>query len=70
MDEKLKSAITEAVRERKQDDIVADELIAWIDAVTSGNESLEDKQSLSRRLGLLFEAVKVEESDTAAKADK
>jgi hypothetical protein len=30
---------------------------AWLDAVTSGNESIEDKEEVFRRLDAIFESI-------------
>ena len=54
-DLKIHEAIREAVADSGQNEGLADKLIAWFEAVASGNESLSNKDSVSRRLDLLYE---------------
>lgn len=53
--EKIQEAIKEAVADFGQNEGLADKLIAWFEAVAIGNESLTNKESVSRRLDLLYE---------------
>ncbi len=52
---KIQEAIKEAVADFGQNEGLADKLIAWFESVASGNESLTNKDSVSRRLDLLYE---------------
>ncbi len=54
-DAKIQEAIREAVADFGQNEGLADKLIAWFEAVANGNESLANKDSVSRRLDLLYE---------------
>lgn len=54
-DAKIQKAIREAVADFGQNDGLADKLIAWFEAVVNGNENLANKDSVSRRLDLLYE---------------
>ena len=60
MDPKIVEAIEEAVREKDQSDALARRLTAWFDAVSSGNEDLNDRQSADRHLELLYGEVQLD----------
>lgn len=53
-DAKIQKAIREAVADFGQNEGLADKLIAWFEAVANGNENLANKDSVSRRLDLLY----------------
>ena len=57
IDPKIAEAIEEAVAETKQSKALSQKIIAWTEAVMSGNESAQDAQSAQRRLDLLYDAV-------------
>jgi hypothetical protein len=63
IDERIESAIREAVEMHNQPDVVADKIIKWFENVADGNESIEDKDDYRRRLETLFDAVEVDTSD-------
>ena len=52
---KIQEAIKEAVADFGQNEGLADKLIPWFEAVANGNENLANKDSVSRRLDLLYE---------------
>lgn len=54
-DAKIQEAIKESVADSGQNEGLADKLIAWFEAVANGNDSLANKDSVSRRLDLLYE---------------
>ncbi len=54
LDPKIKEAIQTAVRAVDQGDLLSRELVAWFDAVSSGNEKLTDRESTDRRLERLY----------------
>ena len=54
VDPKIVDAIREAAQEKKQSLALAERLVAWFDAVASGNEDINDRQSATRRLELLY----------------
>jgi hypothetical protein len=60
VDPKVIIAIESTVSELGQTPLLAQQLISWIDSVISGNETLEDKQAIHRRLELIFAAVQIE----------
>ena len=66
VDPKIKEAIKEAVEENGQSKALAHRLVAWFDAIASGNEDTNDTQSANRHLELLYEETKTdgEWSDT------
>jgi hypothetical protein len=63
MDRRIKEAIKEAVKEYNQDNGLANKLIAWFNGLASGNESLEDRDSVARHLDLLYEATEIEDKN-------
>lgn len=62
IDPKIEEAISEAVKEAGQSEAVARKLSAWMNAVTSGNEDVNNIQSARRHLDLLYEATHVSSS--------
>lgn len=63
LDPRIKEAITEAALELGQDKELAAKLLAWFEAIADGNESLDDRDSTYRRLGLLYDSTAVNEID-------
>ncbi len=59
VDARIIQAITEAVEEDGQPAMLARRLIAWFEAVTSGNEDINDQSATYRRLEVLFEGTVV-----------
>ncbi|MEV7482697.1 CxC ATPase DNA modification system associated small protein [[Kitasatospora] papulosa] len=56
LDSKVTEGIRDAVAEAGQDPKVAQRLIAWMTAVTSGNEDVNDSDAAERRLDVLYES--------------
>lgn len=56
LDPRIKDAITEAARDLNQKKELTDKLIAWFEALADGNESLDDRDSVYRRLELLYDS--------------
>lgn len=63
IDARIKQAINEAVKEAGQPDTLARRLIAWFEALTSGNEDINDQATAARHLEVLFEGTVVENED-------
>lgn len=63
MESEIESAIHEAVQKHGQSADLANKLIAWMKALKSGNEQIEDRQSYALRTNVLYESVIVVESD-------
>lgn len=63
IDSRIKNAIQDAVREAQQNPSLADKLIAWFEGLATENESLGDRDSVSRHLEMLYEATEVEIDD-------
>lgn len=55
MDKKIQDAIREAVGEAGQDAGLARKLESWFEAIASGSEDINDKQSAYRHLELLYD---------------
>ena len=63
IDIRITQAINEAVKEAGQPEPLARRLIAWYEAVTSGNEDINDQATTARHLEVLFEGAVVENVD-------
>lgn len=63
IDPKIVEAIEEAVKEAEQPESLSRKLIAWMNAVVSGNEDMNDIQTAQRHLNLLYEetVIKIKE---------
>jgi hypothetical protein len=61
--DEVRIAIAEGVGNRKQPDAVSDLLVAWLDQLASGNESLEEPQAVAAKLELIFDALDVTLTD-------
>ena len=55
MDKKIQDAIHEAVAEAGQDPGLARKLDSWFEAIASGSQDINDKQSANRHLELLYD---------------
>lgn len=65
LDIKLKEAVEVAVEEIGQPPAVARKVIAWLRAISSGNEDISDSAQTKRRLELIYNsAVLVRPSDS------
>ena len=62
LDSRITEAIAEAVEEAGQPETLARRLIAWFEAVTSGNENINDQATTARHLEVLFEGTTVDEN--------
>lgn len=62
-DPKLREALLRAVKDAGQSDALGRRILAWIDAVTSGSEEINDQAAADRRLELIYGEVKVDEPD-------
>lgn len=60
LDPRITHAIIEAVEEAGQPETLAHRLIAWFEAVTSGNEDIHDNATSARHLDLLFSSTVIE----------
>ena len=63
IDPRIQAAIDEAVKEAGQPKALTKRLAAWFEAVTVGNEDINDLESASRHLEVLFEGVVVESAE-------
>lgn len=55
VDPRIKEAIDAAVEEAGQSQPLSRKLIRWFEAIASGNEDINDRQSAGRHLELLYE---------------
>jgi len=67
LDPRITQAINEAVEEAGQPETLARRLIAWFEAVTSGNEDINDDATAARHLEVLFDGTVVESVDNEEK---
>lgn len=63
LDPRITHAITEAVEEAGQPETLAHRLIAWFEAITTGNEDIHDSETSARHLDLLFSSTVIGETD-------
>ena len=56
VDSKIVEAIEKAVAQHRQPHTLATKIVAWLEALSAGNEDINDKQSADRRLELLYDA--------------
>lgn len=61
MEEQIDTAIRRAVSKYRQPAELENKIIAWMKALTSGNEQIDDAQSAQQRVGVLYDAVVVSE---------
>ena len=64
LDIEITEAIEAAVEEAGQPATVAKRLIAWLEAINSGNEDLNDREQAERHLDVLYDGTVVN-GDTA-----
>jgi len=69
VDPKIVDAIEQAVQEAGQSTALACRLIAWFDAIASGNEDINDRQSSYRHLELLYEEALTEGEPNESEAE-
>lgn len=69
LDPRIKSAVQEAVQELGQPSTVADRLVAWLESIADGNEQLSDRDSVHRRLELLYDSVVVNLPEESAQEE-
>lgn len=62
LDQKITQAIKDAVRDAGQQAPLATRLIAWMEAVTSGNEDPADLTAAARHLEILYAGTTVSDS--------
>ena len=63
IDPQIENAIRKSVEEGKQSESLADKLIAWVKAINSGNEDVNDPEAASRHLELIYEETVLEVKD-------
>ncbi len=61
LDKKIAAAVRSAVTKEEQPQAVADRLIAWLEALSDGNESLGNIDTTNRFLSDLFESIELSE---------
>jgi hypothetical protein len=61
LDKKIAAAVRAAVTAEGQPAAVADRLIAWLDSLSDGNESLANFETTNRFLNDLFESIEADD---------
>ncbi|WP_173097785.1 CxC ATPase DNA modification system associated small protein [Actinomadura verrucosospora] len=59
LDPKITEAIEIAVSEARQNTALARRIVAWLETLTSGNESINDPSAAARHLELLYDEVTI-----------
>lgn len=63
LDTRIREAIVKTVRDYGQDASLSNKIVAWMEALSEHNETLEDNGSKWTRVELLYEATAVEVAD-------
>lgn len=63
LDKKIRQAIQAAAKESGQGRELAQKIGAWMEALVKGNETLVDKDSVNRRVELLYESTQLDEQE-------
>ncbi|WP_079024900.1 CxC ATPase DNA modification system associated small protein [Streptomyces leeuwenhoekii] len=63
LDPKISHAIKKATADAGQESFLANRLITWMEAITSGNADPNDPSDADRRLDLLFDGTEVDVID-------
>jgi hypothetical protein len=63
LDLRIKEAITESAKSHNQSQNLADKIIAWLEGLVDGNESLEDKDAIARHIEVIYSETKVNISE-------
>ena len=63
MDIKITEAIEAAVEEAGQPPAVAKRMVAWLEAINSGKENIDDPARSERRLEVLYEGTIVDKDN-------
>lgn len=59
-DPKIQEAIEQAVEEAGQNQALSRKLVQWFEAIASGNEGINDRQSANRHLQLLYDETQIQ----------
>jgi hypothetical protein len=70
IDPKIREAIESAVADAGQDTTLAPKLIRWFEAIASGSEQINDRQSAYRHLELLYETTQPPAAPDYAELEK
>lgn len=65
VDSKIIEAVKEAVAANGQSQSLARKINALLESISSGNSSLDDKQTIDRHLELLYQATDVDNKNEA-----
>jgi len=60
LDKSIIDSVKEIVKKNNQGDDLAVKILSWLDAIHSGKESLEDKNSYIARVEVLMDATKAD----------
>jgi len=63
IDQRIKDAISESVGDHNQSENLTTKIIAWLEALADGNETLEDKEKVAKHLELIYRKTKVNISE-------
>jgi hypothetical protein len=60
LDKSITESVIEVVEKNDQTSDLANKILSWLDAVHSGQESLDDKNSYLNRIEVLLDATKTD----------
>jgi hypothetical protein len=63
LDSSIVASVTETVEKYKQSSDLANRILSWLDAIHSGQVSLDDRNAYLQRIEVLLDATKVKLED-------
>jgi hypothetical protein len=63
IDQRIKDAIGESVAAHNQSENLTNRIIAWLEALAEGNETLEDKEKVKKHCDLIYQETQVNISE-------
>ncbi|HLA95618.1 MAG TPA: CxC ATPase DNA modification system associated small protein [Pyrinomonadaceae bacterium] len=63
IDQRIKDAIGESVADHNQSENLTTKIIAWLEALADGNETLENKDKVDQHLELIYAETRVNISE-------
>lgn len=61
LDQRISASILEATESAGQDRSLGKKIIAWFEALNSGNESMQDRESVARHMELFYALTREEQ---------
>ena len=62
IDVRVRAAVFEAAKDLNQPLVVAERIVSWLEALSEGNEQINDRDETKRRCERIYDAVTVPEA--------